>query len=202
MNDIFIDARLEQPSVEHKASFIQAVKEFQSEPPPFNAGSMGRYQDVNLDDLEVNFDAFLQGLSDFAAGRNLKPGLVPQSTFWLIDNREFIGRASVRHFLNENLTRVGGHIGYEIRPTRRGRGYGKLILRLALQKASALGIDRTLITCDSANLASRKIIEANGGAFENELPQTDDSPSKLRFWIELAQVAHGVDKRATAPPQS
>jgi predicted acetyltransferase len=186
MNDISINARLERPSVEYQASFIQAVKEFQSEPPPFNTGSMGRYQDVSLNDLEVNFDAFLQGLDDFAAGRNLKPGLVPQSTFWLIDNREFIGRASVRHFLNESLTRVGGHIGYEIRPTRRGRGYGNLILRLALEKSRGLGIDRALVTCDSVNLASRRIIEANGGALENELPQAGGMPSKLRFWIELA----------------
>lgn len=180
------NARLEPPSVEYKASFIRAVKEFQSEPYPFNSGGMGRYRDTSVDDLEVNFDSFLQGLNDSAAGRNLKPGLVPQSTFWLIDNREFVGRASVRHFLNANLTRVSGHIGYEIRPARRGRGYGKLILRLALRQASDLGIDRALVTCDSTNLASRKIIEASGGALENVLPQADGKPSKLRFWIDLA----------------
>ena len=135
-------ARLELPSEEYKASFIQAVKEFQSEPNPFNSGGMGRYQDVRAEELEANFGSFLEGLRDFSSGRNLKPGMVPQSTFWLIDNREFVGRASVRHFLNENLTRVGGHIGYEIRPARRGRGYGKLILRMALRKAMDLGIDR------------------------------------------------------------
>jgi hypothetical protein len=46
--------------------------------------------------------------------------------------------------------------------------------------------DWSRITCDNTNVASRKIIEANGGAFENELPQADGKPSKLRFWIELA----------------
>ena len=179
------NARLELPSEEYKASFIQAVREFQSEPYPFNSGGMGRYQDVSAEELDANFGSFLEELRDFSSGRNLKPGMVPQSTFWLIDNREFIGRASIRHFLNENLTRVGGHIGYEIRPARRGRGYGKLILRMALRKARDLGIDRALVTCDSTNVASRKIIEASGGAFENELPQADGKPSKLRFWIEL-----------------
>jgi predicted acetyltransferase len=168
-------ARLELPSDEYKASFIQAIKEFQSEPYPFNSGGMGRYQDVRAEELETNFGSFLEGLRDFSSGRNLKPGMVPQSTFWLIDNREFIGRASVRHFLNEKLTRVGGHVGYEIRPARRGCGYGKLILRLALRKAKDLGMDRVLITCDSMNAASRKIIEANGGAFETSFHRHRES---------------------------
>ena len=157
------NARLELPSEEYKASFIQSVREFQSEPYPFNSGRMGRYEDVSAEELDANFGSFLEGLRDFSSGRNLKPGIVPQSTFWLIDKREFIGRASVRHSLNENLMRVGGHIGYEIRPARRGRGYGKLILLLALRKARDLGIDRALVTCDSTNLASRKIVEASGG---------------------------------------
>ena len=179
-------ARLELPSEEYKASFIEAVGEFQSEPYPFNSGGMGRYQDVRAEELEADFGSFLEGLRDFSSGRNLKAGMVPQSTFWLIDNREFIGRASVRHSLNENLTRVGGHVGYEIRPAMRGRGYGKLILRMALLKAKDLGLERALVTCDSTNIASRKIIEASGGALENEFSQGDGKPSKLRFWIELA----------------
>jgi len=180
-------ARLEPPSVEYKASFIQAVREFQSEPCPFNSGGMGRYEDVSADDLDANFGLFLQELNDFVLGRNLKPGWVRQSTFWLIDHREFIGRATVRHFLNEHLMRIGGHIGYEIRPTQRKRGYGKLILRLALQEARALGIDRALLTCDSTNAASRRIIETNGGRLEDELQQGDGRPSKLRFWIPALQ---------------
>jgi predicted acetyltransferase len=83
--------------------------------------------------------------------------------------------------------RIGGHIGYEIRPTQRKRGYGKLILRLALQEARALGIDRALLTCDCTNAASRRIIEANGGMLEDELQQGDGKPSKLRFWIPALQ---------------
>jgi predicted acetyltransferase len=177
------NARLEPPSVEHKASFIQAVREFQSEPHPLNSGGMGRYEDVGAEDLEANFGSFLQELDDFVLGRNLEPGWVPQSTFWLIDDREYIGRATVRHSLNEHLMRVGGHIGYEIRPAKRRRGYGKLILRLALQEARALGIGPVLVTCDSTNAPSRRIIEANGGRLENELAQEDGKPAKQRFWI-------------------
>jgi predicted acetyltransferase len=40
-----------------------------------------------------------------------------------------------------------------------------------------LGIDPALLTCDTDNIASRKVIEANGGVFE------DERSGKLRFWV-------------------
>jgi Acetyltransferase (GNAT) domain len=89
----------------------------------------------------------------------LKPGIVPGSDFWLIDNNEFIERLSLRYELNEFLLKMGEHIGYEIRPSKRKRGYGAEILRLGLQKAKELGLQRVLVTCDEDNIGSKKIIE-------------------------------------------
>src|SRR6185295_6761440 len=74
-------------------------------------------------------------------------GRVRESTFWLIEEGEFIGRVSIRHTLNPRLEKLGGHIGYEIRPTMRRRGYGTLILSLALPETLKLGIRRALVTC-------------------------------------------------------
>ena len=56
-----------------------------------------------------------------------------------------------------------------IRPSKRNQGYGKKILQLALLKAKALGINKVLITCDETNIASKKIIEASDGVFENSI---------------------------------
>ena len=179
-------ARLVAPSAEYKRSFIDAVKEFQADRYPMNSGGAGRYREVDVADLERDFDGYLAALADFAAGRNLKPGYVPESTYWLIHGNEFIGRASVRHRLNDDLTRTGGHIGYDIRPSRRRLGYGMCALALALKKAKELGLTRVLLTTDSINAPSRKIIEANGGVFEDEVPQADGKPPKQRFWIDLA----------------
>ena len=179
------DAALELPNEKHKQSFIEAVGEFQADSENTNSGSMGRYRDMAIDELRRDFPSYLRKLRDAAAGRNLGEGIVPESTFWLIEGGEFVGRVSVRHYLNENLARVGGHIGYEVRPSRRRRGYGKLLLKSGLDKAWDLGIEKALVTCDDSNTASLKIIQSCGGVQDVEVSQGSGRPSKLRFWIDL-----------------
>ena len=53
-----------------------------------------------------------------------------------------------------------GHIGYDIAPSFRGRGYGKQMLKFALIEAKKLGITKVLITANEDNYASRRVIEA------------------------------------------
>jgi predicted acetyltransferase len=89
----------------------------------------------------------------------------------------YLGRISVRHRLTPALWEIGGHIGYDVRPSARRRGHATAMLRLALPVAHRLGIDPALITCDSANVASRRVIERNGGVFEDERRGT------LRYWV-------------------
>ena len=110
---------------------------------------------------------------------------MPQTTYWLIDNDEFIGRVSIRHTLTESLLKEGGHIGYDIRPSKRNMGYGKRILELSLPKAKELEIDKVLVTCNETNTGSKKIIEANGGILENSIEMGEGKPAKLRYWILL-----------------
>jgi predicted acetyltransferase len=123
-------------------------------------------------------------LKGWKTGKDLPQDWVPASTLFLLRGETFIGRVSIRHRLNEFLLRIGGHIGYYIRPDERGKGYGSRILAMALEKARRLGLTRVLVTCDEGNLASRKIIEKNGGLLENVEP-TKDGPAKRRYWIAL-----------------
>jgi predicted acetyltransferase len=94
-----------------------------------------------------------------------------------------VGRISLRHALTPWLLEVGGHIGYAVRPSARGRGYATRALALMLPVAAAHGIDPVLITCDDTNVASRKVIEANGGVLE------DNRNGKLRFWVPTTAPA-------------
>jgi predicted acetyltransferase len=80
---------------------------------------------------------------------------------------------------------MGGHIGYEIRPVKRRQGYGTEILRLGLEKARELGLRKVLVTSDEDNIGSRKIIEHNGGIFENAIEIEGDPVQKLRYWIDI-----------------
>ena len=111
---------------------------------------------------------------------------VPDSVFFLLDEDRgrLIGAANIRHYLNDELLKEGGHIGDGIRPTERGKGYGTELVRLALIECKKLGIDRVLMTCDKSNIASAKTIVKNGGVLENEFVNSEGNVEQ-RYWIEL-----------------
>jgi len=83
------------------------------------------------------------------------------------------------------LRNIGGHIGFNIRPSERRRGYGTAILALTLEKAKELRLKRVLVTCDDNNVASAKIIEKNGGILEDKYWNDELEQPKRRYWIEL-----------------
>ena len=169
------DMELREPSLEWKESFTAALAEFDT------AGITGFW---NWRFTIVDIPSYIAHTEECSRGENLPEGSVPSSTFWLIDNDEFIGHVNIRHRLNDQLEIIGGHIGYAIRPGRQAMGYGMQILKLALSRAKALGIDRALVTCNTDNVASRRIIEKNGGELQDEI--TVDGKPVLRFWISLS----------------
>ena len=132
-----------------------------------------------------DFPAYLRHLLDGARGIGLAPGRVTYSTFWLTSGRHPIGRSSLRHYLTPDLEDEGGHIGYDIRPSERLKGYGRLILRLTLAEARRIGLTRTLLTCDTDNVASAKVIEGNGGRLQEQAVSKRSGKLISRYWIEL-----------------
>jgi predicted acetyltransferase len=169
-------ADLVDPSERYQGSYLEALQEFQAE---------GRHLEISLEEVAAHFGDFVQHLLEQADRAKIKPGRVPHLYFWLIDGNDYIGRLTLRSEVNEHLLQMGGHIGYEIRPSRRRQGYGKLILKYGLDRAKALGLERVLLTCDEDNLGSRKIIESHGGMLENII-EVERWPVKVcRYWIHL-----------------
>lgn len=97
---------------------------------------------------------------------------------------EIVGRSSIRWELNDFLRTLGGHIGYAVRPAFRRQGYATEILRQSVDILRTRGVRRILVTCDDDNLASARVIEANGGVLEGVVPHDDaDEPPRRRYWI-------------------
>lgn len=91
---------------------------------------------------------------------------------------------------HEHLKKYGGHIGYNIRPDKRGLGLGTRMLKdfLSLCKekyCQKYNLDKILITCLENNEASRKIILNNNGVFENKVVYTPNGQMLERYWITL-----------------
>ena len=122
-------------------------------------------------------------------GIGLPDGYVPGTTYWLVDGDEWIGSGQIRHQLTEGLLRLGGHIGYGIRCTKWNQGYGTLQLKLLLDEAFRLGIDKALVTCNKENIGSARVIEKNDGVLQDIIPNViDGTPIQTcRYWIDLGK---------------
>ena len=81
--------------------------------------------------------------------------------------------------------RVGHHVGYAVRPSKRGKGYATKALQCLLEEARKMKIYKLMPTCGEANLASRKVIERNGGVLLNPMANDEGPQGELRFLIDL-----------------
>lgn len=132
-----------------------------------------------------DYEGFLKRLEMYRTGRDLPSHLVRANTFFLLAGDELIGRGDLRHELNDFLSVMGGHIGYDVRPSERRKGYGSLILELTLEKAREIGLKRVFLTCDADNKASAKIIEKHGGKLEKQMFYEPKGKIISQYWIEL-----------------
>lgn len=165
-------AQLLEPSHAWREAFLELAREYKSAGEP-------RYLLALAD-----FDAFLERLRARREGDGLAEGDVPVVELWLEQDGQLIGCVRIRLGLNAALAREGGHVGYDIRPSLRGRGHGTELLRLALLRARALGLERIRITCDDDNLGSIRVIERNGGVLSGTETSNDSGKLIRQYWID------------------
>ena len=117
----------------------------------------GFHNDVFQMDYE-GYRAWLHRQCELDRGIDMPDWMVPQSSYWLFDGDMPIGCGRLRHRLNESLSAASGHIGYAVRHTQRGKGYGTHILRLLMQEAQKLEIAQLQVSANADNLPSNKVI--------------------------------------------
>lgn len=111
---------------------------------------------------------------------------VPSHTYLAVrmSDDKVVGVIDLRHHINHPILGTwGGHCGYSVRPSERGKGYAKNMLRLNIQNAKELGIEQLLVTCDVKNKASEKTILANNGVYEKTIDV--DGCKMKRYWITV-----------------
>ncbi|MFC9419114.1 GNAT family N-acetyltransferase [Bacillus mobilis] len=130
-------------------------------------------------------DEWFEKVSKQELGENLQGNRVPSSQFLSFEKGELVGFVNIRQRLNEELLRESGHIGYSVHPNKRRQGYATKQLKLALYEAQKLGLQKVLITCDKANIASAKTIQKVGGVLENEVVSSHTGEIVQRYWVKI-----------------
>lgn len=92
----------------------------------------------------------------------------PRITYILYIDDYPVGEIKLRPILNQHWYDMSGNIGYKIRPSERGKGYGNIILQEMIKECHNYPIENVYIQCKKENIKSKKIIEKNGGQLIEE----------------------------------
>ncbi len=143
----------------------------------------------------ISYSDYDEWLKKVIAARHREASFlsVPATTFFTVRkaDHKIIGSIQLRHELNDDLRKRGGHIGYGICPSERKKGYGSQQLSLVLEKARALHIPRVMISCDKDNIASAKVAMNNGGKLEWEGYDKEDGLIQV-YWIDLSTTLRPI----------
>ena len=163
---------LRRPTLADKESILNMMAEFEETQSAHDGGFWDAEAFVYEDWLESN--------RDMEMGLGIPDGWVPavQLVAFARDGQAR-GFLNLRLRLSDYLREKGGHIGYSIRPSERGKGYAKESLRQGLKVAKGKNIKQALVTCSTENPTSRAVILANGGVYEDVRNGTE------RYWIEV-----------------
>jgi len=166
----------EEPTIQRKREAMEFMREFYEYHSEINGtGGLQRYLD--------NYEGWLEKLEK---DKNTIPNeeRVPAKTYFLIrsNDNKIIGMSNIRLVLNEKLKKYGGHIGYCIRPTERGKGYNKINLYLALKVCQENGIEKVQMDADKDNPASWRTMEALDGIMIREFYDNENTKSIVKAY--------------------
>lgn len=166
------------PTARVESAFLAMLADFEANDPP-NAEV---YAPARAD-----FAAYVDALLNEERGVGLRPGWVPCTHRWLVDAAgSVVAVVRLRHnidtpFLAEN----GGHIGYDVAPAHRRKGYGHVALATALWEAKRIGLTRVLLCAVQSNAASRAVIERGGGQLEAVAYSEFWGEHLCRYWVHV-----------------
>jgi len=130
------------------------------------------------------YAAFYDLISRMKLGRYPTADIVPMDSYFIESDGRILGELYIRRRLSPRLEKIGGHVGYKVRPSERNRGIATAALKLALERLREMGVERALVTCNNTNFASARVIEKCGGVRFDDAET--DRGTERRYWVPTA----------------
>jgi predicted acetyltransferase len=105
------------------------------------------------------------------------PWGVPAYRFHIVVGGERAGTVSLRIGSSDRVIRYAGQIGFGVHPRFQGRRLAERAVRLLLPLAKDHGLATLWVTCNPANVASRRTLERLGATYVETVPLPPDYDS-------------------------
>ncbi|MEI6054054.1 MAG: GNAT family N-acetyltransferase [Candidatus Saccharibacteria bacterium] len=124
-----------------------------------------QFYDMKEESYAINEDVSIYGLDDENKYKELikYPEYIPSSPYWMIDTQrnKIIGALTIRHCLRSSEDK-NGHLFLVIRPSERGKGFGRQAIGFGINKCDELGITEPLLETYTENKAAIKALDEAG----------------------------------------
>lgn len=146
-----------------KLNLEDAKKEYKFlQETPSENGFTNDYHNISFEEFH---NVSLPTRINSSTGVGLEIGRVPDTYYFLWDDKVIVGLFKVRHYLNDFLKNGPGHIGFTIHPDHRQKKYAFIGLSLAIdefKKICGPEEDEIYLACQIENKASLKVQIKNG----------------------------------------
>ncbi|MGN0602092.1 MAG: GNAT family N-acetyltransferase [Oscillospiraceae bacterium] len=153
------------PTIDYKEKALDYINEFHAYGSVVNgSGGLDRYL------KESTYEKWINKVRADIDIANIPSDRVPSLTYFYVNEHEdkIVGMINVRLALNDFLRTEGGHIGYSVRPTERGKHYATKMLKQAVKVCKTIGIEEIIVACDKNNPASAGVIKNCNGELDAE----------------------------------
>lgn len=95
--------------------------------------------------------------------------------YWAVGGDKFIGEFQLRNEFTEKVMKDIGRIGYAVRVSQQGKGYGTKILKQGLMIAKKHSLDKVLLNISDSNAVSIHVCEKLGGKLTDKIEANNEA---------------------------